>query len=193
MPIIIPGLSQIPFVGKLLFSQDAIFYFSIVLLVGINWFLFNTRAGLVLRSVGDNHTSAHSLGLDVIKIRYLAVMFGGACSGLAECASGTGLCAAMGGRHVGGQGVDCLLALVVFCIMATVANFGGSLSVWRGNHYAIAYSGARHKSLVISAILDLWPARIDEIHTVTISLGTAIYRDNHCISHYIAEPPIDSD
>ncbi len=81
--IIIPGLSQIPFVGKLLFSQDAIFYFSIILLVGINWFLFKTRAGLVLRSVGDNHTSAHSLGLDVIKIRYLAVMFGGACSGLA--------------------------------------------------------------------------------------------------------------
>lgn len=83
LPIIIPGLSQLPLVGKLLFSQDAIFYFSIILLVGINWFLFKTRAGLTLRSVGDNHTSAHSLGINVIRIRYLAVMFGGACSGLA--------------------------------------------------------------------------------------------------------------
>ena len=83
LPIIIPGLSQLPLVGKLLFSQDAIFYFSIVLLVGINWFLFKTRAGLTLRSVGDNHTSAHSLGINVIRIRYLAVMFGGACAGLA--------------------------------------------------------------------------------------------------------------
>ncbi|MCP4185121.1 MAG: ABC transporter permease [Hyphomicrobiales bacterium] len=83
LPIIIPGLSQLPLVGKLLFSQDAIFYFSIILLVAINWFLFRSRAGLTLRSVGDNHTSAHSLGIDVIRIRYLAVMFGGACSGLA--------------------------------------------------------------------------------------------------------------
>jgi ABC-type uncharacterized transport system permease subunit len=83
LPIVIPGLSQLPFVGKLLFSQDAIFYFSILLLVAINWFLFKTRAGLTLRSVGDNHTSAHSLGINVVKIRYLAVVFGGACSGLA--------------------------------------------------------------------------------------------------------------
>ncbi len=83
LPIAIPGLSQIPFVGKLFFTQDAIFYFSVFLLIAINWFLFKTRAGLTLRSVGDNHTSAHSLGINVIKIRYLAVMFGGACSGLA--------------------------------------------------------------------------------------------------------------
>ncbi len=82
-PIIIPFFSQLPFVGKLLFSQDAIFYASILLLIGINWFLFKSRAGLTLRSVGDNHGSAHSLGINVIKIRYLAVMFGGACSGLA--------------------------------------------------------------------------------------------------------------
>lgn len=82
-PIVIPVLSQIPFIGKLLFSQDAIFYFSIALLIAINWFLFKTRAGLTLRSVGDNHKSAHSLGINVIRMRYLAVMFGGACSGLA--------------------------------------------------------------------------------------------------------------
>jgi ABC-type uncharacterized transport system permease subunit len=51
--------------------------------IGVAWFLFRTRAGLTLRSVGDNHASAHALGINVIGIRYLAVMFGGACAGLA--------------------------------------------------------------------------------------------------------------
>lgn len=82
-PIVIPGLSEIPLIGKLFFAQDIIFYISIALVIGITYFLFRTRAGLVLRSVGDNHGSAHALGISVIKVRYLAVMFGGACSGLA--------------------------------------------------------------------------------------------------------------
>ena len=82
-PIIIPLLSDIPFFGKLFFQQDFIFYLSIALLIGVSWFLFKSRAGLVVRAVGDSHTSAHALGLSVVKTRYLAVMFGGACSGLA--------------------------------------------------------------------------------------------------------------
>ncbi|MBX3584542.1 MAG: ABC transporter permease [Rhizobiaceae bacterium] len=81
--IYIPGLTDIPFVGRLFFGQDPLFYVSILLTVGVAWFLFRTRAGLTLRSVGDNHGSAHALGINVIGIRYLAVMFGGACAGLA--------------------------------------------------------------------------------------------------------------
>jgi ABC-type uncharacterized transport system permease subunit len=76
-------LKSIPFVGPVLLGQDLIFYVSIALVIGVNYFLFRTRAGLVLRSVGDNHGSAHALGINVIGIRYLAVMFGGACAGLA--------------------------------------------------------------------------------------------------------------
>lgn len=83
MPIAIPLLSDIPFVGPVLFRQDLIFYLSIALIIGANWMLFKSRAGLVLRSIGDNHASAHALGIKVIAIRYLAVIFGGACSGLA--------------------------------------------------------------------------------------------------------------
>lgn len=79
----IPGLTELPFVGKLFFGQDPIFYLSIALTFAVAWFLFRTRAGLTLRSVGDNHGSAHALGINVIGIRYLAVMFGGACAGLA--------------------------------------------------------------------------------------------------------------
>lgn len=76
-------LAGIPVVGRLVFGQDLIFYLSIALVIGVMWFLFRTRAGLTLRSVGDNHGSAHALGINVIRIRYLAVMFGGACAGLA--------------------------------------------------------------------------------------------------------------
>ncbi len=79
----IPILTEIPLIGKLLFGQDAIFYVSLILVALVSWFLFRTRAGLMLRSVGDNPGSAHALGINVIKIRYLAVMFGGACAGLA--------------------------------------------------------------------------------------------------------------
>jgi general nucleoside transport system permease protein len=79
----IPGLSNLPLVGRLAFGQDPIFYLSLLLVAAVSWFLFRTRAGLTLRSVGDNHTSAHALGIPVVKVRYLAVMFGGACAGLA--------------------------------------------------------------------------------------------------------------
>ena len=79
----IPFLSDIPFIGRLLFNQDPIFYTSIIAVFGVNWFLFRSRAGLRLRAIGDSHTSAHALGVKVVRTRYLAVMFGGACAGLA--------------------------------------------------------------------------------------------------------------
>ncbi|TIS74104.1 MAG: ABC transporter permease, partial [Mesorhizobium sp.] len=79
----IPGLTAIPVIGRLLFGQDPIFYISIALTVAVMWFLFKTRTGLTLRSIGDSHTSAHALGIQVIRYRYLAVIFGGACAGLA--------------------------------------------------------------------------------------------------------------
>ena len=78
----IPLLTDLPFVGRILFGQDAFVYFSVILVAGIWWFLYRTRAGLVLRAVGDNHTSAHALGYPVLKIRWLAVLFGGGCAGL---------------------------------------------------------------------------------------------------------------
>src|SRR5882762_5945635 len=79
----IPGLTDIPFVGRILFGEDGFVYFSILLIVGVSMFLYRTRAGLILRATGDNHVSAHALGYPVLKIRMFAVMFGGACAGLA--------------------------------------------------------------------------------------------------------------
>ena len=78
----IPFLTDIPVIGKILFGEDAFVYGSIALVVGIWWFLYRTRAGLVLRAVGDSHASAHALGYPVLSIRTYAVLFGGACAGL---------------------------------------------------------------------------------------------------------------
>ncbi|MGY4622655.1 ABC transporter permease [Bradyrhizobium sp. USDA 4486] len=79
----IPGLTDIPLIGRVLFGEDAFVYFSLALIVGVWWFLYRTRTGLILRACGDNHVSAHALGYPVLRIRTLAVMFGGACAGLA--------------------------------------------------------------------------------------------------------------
>ena len=79
----IPGLTDIPFVGRILFGEDAFVYLSLVLLIAVWLFLYRTRAGLVLRAAGDNHVSSHALGYPVLNIRLYAVMFGGACAGLA--------------------------------------------------------------------------------------------------------------
>jgi general nucleoside transport system permease protein len=79
----LPYLTDIPFIGRILFGQDAFVYVSIALVIGVWVFLYRSRPGLVLRAVGDNHASAHALGYPVLRIRMLAVLFGGACAGLA--------------------------------------------------------------------------------------------------------------
>src|SRR4051812_21628139 len=79
----IPGLSDIPLVGRVIFGEDPVMYLAVALAIAVGWFLFRTRAGLVLRAVGDNHASAHALGYSVAGVRFLALLFGGACAGLA--------------------------------------------------------------------------------------------------------------
>jgi simple sugar transport system permease protein len=81
-PIHIDGLTDIPVVGRLLFGHNPLVYASLVLFACVQWFLYRTRAGLVLRAVGEAPQSAHAIGYHVIAIRYAAVLFGGACAGL---------------------------------------------------------------------------------------------------------------
>ena len=79
----IPGLSDIPFVGPIVFGQDILVYVALGLAVAISHVLFRTKLGLVIRAVGDSHQSAHALGYGVIPVRYACVAFGGGCAGLA--------------------------------------------------------------------------------------------------------------
>jgi simple sugar transport system permease protein len=79
----IPVISAIPVIGPLLFGHDILIYASIALTVGVAWFLKRSRGGMILRAIGESDESAHSIGYDVIRVRYLAVLFGGLMAGLA--------------------------------------------------------------------------------------------------------------
>jgi ABC-type uncharacterized transport system permease subunit len=76
------GLSDLPIVGPLLFSHDVLVYLSIAATVAVAWFLKRSHGGMVLRAVGESDVSAHSIGYDVIRVRYMAVLFGGVMAGL---------------------------------------------------------------------------------------------------------------
>ncbi|SPF80011.1 ABC transporter permease [Pseudoprimorskyibacter insulae] len=78
----IPVLSDLPVVGRMLFSHDMMVYLSMVLVLAVWAFLKFTRAGLILKAVGESHESAHALGYKVVRIRVAAIVFGGACAGL---------------------------------------------------------------------------------------------------------------
>ena len=78
----VPWLSDIPFVGTALFKQHPMVYGAIALTGALAWFLYRSRAGLVLRAVGESPESAHALGYPVRRIRLAAVMVGGALCGV---------------------------------------------------------------------------------------------------------------
>jgi len=78
----IPLLGDIPVLGPIVFQHDPMVYVGL-LIVAVVWaFLRYSRAGLILRAVGENHEAAHALGYHVVRVRIMAIMFGGACAGL---------------------------------------------------------------------------------------------------------------
>jgi simple sugar transport system permease protein len=109
----IPLLADIPVLGPMLFRYDAVVYLSIVLYFAVSWFLYRSRMGLRLRAIGEAPAVAHSLGEPVIRIRYLATMFGGAMSGLAGAYLSTALTPMWVEGMSAGRGWI-VLALVVF-------------------------------------------------------------------------------
>jgi general nucleoside transport system permease protein len=109
----LPGLSDLPVLGPLLFRYDALVYLSLALFLAVSWFLRRSRAGLRLRAVGEAPRIAHSLGESVTRIRYLAVMFGGATSGIAGAYLSTALTPMWVEGMSAGRGWI-VLALVVF-------------------------------------------------------------------------------
>lgn len=79
----IPGISSLPIIGPILFSHDILVYLAIAMVAVVWWFLYRTKAGLILRAVGESHDAAHAIGYPVVAIRFGAVAFGGAMCGLA--------------------------------------------------------------------------------------------------------------
>ena len=82
-PLTIPLLSDIPFIGPIVFGQDILVYLSLLLVPAVGYVMMGSRLGLIIRAVGDNHNSAHALGYPVVLVRYGCILFGGPCAGLA--------------------------------------------------------------------------------------------------------------
>jgi simple sugar transport system permease protein len=81
-PVAVPILEDIPVIGEIFFKHDVLVYLSF-LLVPILWFiLFRTKIGIVIRTIGENPAAAHNQGIDVKRIRFFCVLFGGALAGL---------------------------------------------------------------------------------------------------------------
>jgi simple sugar transport system permease protein len=78
----VPGLEKIPFFGEVFFQQDVLVYFSFIM-VGLLWFfLFKTKYGIIIRATGENPSAAHNQGINVNKVRFRSVLFGGAMAGV---------------------------------------------------------------------------------------------------------------
>lgn len=129
-PLSIRGLTDLPVVGRLLFGHSLLVYVSLLLFAGVQWFLYRTRAGLIVRAVGESPSSAHAIGYPVTAIRYLAVLFGGACAGLGGAYLAVGYTPLWVEGMTAGRGWIAL-ALVVFAtwkpwrVLAGAYLFGG--------------------------------------------------------------------
>ena len=126
----IPILSNIPYLGPILFSHNILVYFSFIIVFIVGGFLLKTKSGLVLRAVGNNHDSAHALGYSVVFIRFCSVMFGGLLAGLGGAFLPLVLTPHWAEEMTGGRGWIAL-ALVVFAswipwrIIVGAVIFGG--------------------------------------------------------------------
>jgi len=106
-------LRDLPALGPILFGHHLMVYVALLLVAGVAWLLFRTRAGLVLRAVGESPESAHALGFSVRGVRFAALLFGGACAGLAGAYLATVYTPLWAENMTAGRGWIAL-ALVVF-------------------------------------------------------------------------------
>ncbi len=158
---------------RVLFGYSALVYFSFALVFAVWWFLKRTRAGLILRAVGENDVSAHSIGYSVVRVRYAAVAFGGAMAGIAGACFPLLLTPQWAERMTAGRGWIAV-ALVVFAswrpfrLLAGAYLFGLVMTM---ELYAKAGGGP------LSAVpAELWAA-MPYLATVVVLVLISIRRD----------------
>lgn len=121
----IPGLSDLPVVGNILFNHDWYVYLAIVIGIAI-WFLVkHTRMGITLRSVGENPRAAESQGIAVNRVKYLAVMTGGGLAGMAGAFLSTAYSGSWNEGIVAGRGWI-VIALTIFALWRPGGAFLGA-------------------------------------------------------------------
>lgn len=110
--ITIPGLVKIPFIGQILGQQNLLVYVMLVLVVLAHWILFHTNIGLQMRAVGEHPEAAATVGVSVVKIRYLGVSIGGMLSGMAGVYLSLGLLNGFDVNMTNGRGYIALAAMI---------------------------------------------------------------------------------
>ena len=153
----IPLLRDLPVLGAMLFSLHWLVYLSLLLVAAVAWFLFRTRAGLVLRAVGEAPESAHALGYPVRLIRLAALMFGGACAGLAGAYLSTVYTPLWSEGMTAGRGWIAL-AVVVFATWRPARTVLGARFDLRVFHDVVLGSGSLPLS-VLEWKVERWLAR----------------------------------
>jgi len=155
VPIPIPVLKEIPILGPVLFNQSALIYVGYVL-VPLSWFfLYHTRPGLNLRSIGENPAAADTAGIGVIPLRYLWTAFGGMLAGLGGAY--LSLCYTPGWKEnmTSGQGWIAI-AMVIFALWNPFRAVLGAL-LFGGVNALQFYFEARQIDLIPSYILRMLP------------------------------------
>ncbi|MGE5337720.1 MAG: ABC transporter permease, partial [Gemmatimonadota bacterium] len=133
-PLHLAWLSDLPFFGPVLFGQKSLVYFSWLLLGAVAWLLYRSRWGLMLRAIGEAPAAAHSIGHPVIRVRYLATLFGGAMAGIAGAFVSVYYTPLWSEGMIAGRGWIAL-ALVVFAtwrplrVLAGAYLFGGVMII----------------------------------------------------------------
>ncbi len=132
-PIFIPVLSDIPIVGRILFQQNVMVYAAFALVPISVWVLNRTRWGLQIRAVGQNPAAADTMGVNVVRVRYMTLILGGALAGIAGAALSTALTGIFQENMTEGKGFIAV-ALVYF----------GGWSPWRVMGGALLFSVANN-------------------------------------------------
>jgi simple sugar transport system permease protein len=119
------GFAQLPLVGPIFSAIHPLVWLSWILFAAVWFFLSRTRAGLALRAVGESPTSAHAIGYPVVRIRYLATLFGGAMAGVAGAYMSTVYASLWTDGLIAGRGWIAV-ALVVFATWRPERCFAGA-------------------------------------------------------------------
>ena len=123
----VPGLSAIPWVGPVLFNQNALFYISVAVALGAWPLIFRTRFGLTIRAVGEMPAAADAAAVRVARVRVIALLLCGALAGLGGAVLIVGDINLFGLNVTAGRGWVAV-ALVIFGRWNPLVVFGGALA-----------------------------------------------------------------